>query len=741
MNNNHTWKFARIGGVNRVLLTSGADLANLGQLDQKLWTALSCPVNGLEIDPKTLAWIDSDGDGKIRVPEVLAAVNWIVSLINNPDDLISRPTVMPLSAINQNTPEGKQLYASAKEILRYLKKDSQELSAAETSDLERIFKGSSFNGDGIVGPNYTNDAALKAAINNIISAVGGSADRGGEVGIDSAALDTFVAAAQGYLDWQAQGESQAASLLPFGDKTAEAFALFSRLRAKIDDYFLRCRLAEFDPASAETLNSLQARIANISGSDIAQKMDEIATFPVAKIAANQALAFQNALNPAWRDDLLRFRHLIGNPAQLTENEWLAISNQLTAYGNWQAAKPSTNVESLGIDQLKAFLASDSEAKLRSLIDQDLALQDEAQNINLVDKLVRFYTQIYTLLCNFVSFSDFYNVKRKAIFQAGTLYFDQRACNLCVKVADAGKHSAMAANSAACLIYLDCTSKKKGEKMTIVAALTDGDIDNLIVGRNAVFYDNDGLDWDATVVKIIENPISIRQAFWTPYRKMGQLIAAQVEKIAAAQDAKVSAATTSGIEAASTKANTALAESIKPTDPKPADAPPPAPEPPKPEAPKAEAPKNTAFDIAKFAGIFAAIGLAIGAIGTAITSIIQGFLALPLWMMPLVILAIILVISGPSMVLAWMKLRKRNLAPILDANGWAINAKATINISFGAALTDLATLPANAHLNINDPFRNKQSPMLWISLVAIVLAIVVGSLWYYGYLHQWGILGS
>ena len=33
----------------------------------------------------------------------------------------------------------------------------------------------------------------------------------------------------------------------------------------------------------------------------------------------------------------------------------------------------------------------------------------------------------------------------------------------------------------------------------------------------------------------------------------------------------------------------------------------------------------------------------------------------------------LAISGPSMLIAWLKLRQRNIGPILDANGWAVNA--------------------------------------------------------------------
>ncbi|HRD40454.1 MAG TPA: hypothetical protein PLC65_17630, partial [Bacteroidia bacterium] len=96
------------------------------------------------------------------------------------------------------------------------------------------------------------------------------------------------------------------------------------------------------------------------------------------------------------------------------------------------------------------------------------------------------------------------------------------------------------------------------------------------------------------------------------------------------------------------------------------------------------------------------GLAVGAIGSAIGSAIAGFIGLKWWQMPIAVLGIILLISGPSMIIAFLKLRKRNLAPILDANGWAINAQATVNIQFGNVLTHLATLPAGAKINLNDP---------------------------------------
>ena len=134
-----------------------------------------------------------------------------------------------------------------------------------------------------------------------------------------------------------------------------------------------------------------------------------------------------------------------------------------------------------------------------------------------------------------------------------------------------------------------------------------------------------------------------------------------------------------------------------------------------------APAPQAFDIAKFAGIFAAIGLALGALGTALAAVITGFLGLPAWQMPLVLLGILLLISGPSVLLAWLKLRQRNLGPLLDANGWAVNIRARINIPFGASLTGVAALPAGSQRSIQDPYADKASPWPWLILLGLLLA--------------------
>ena len=104
--------------------------------------------------------------------------------------------------------------------------------------------------------------------------------------------------------------------------------------------------------------------------------------------------------------------------------------------------------------------------------------------------------------------------------------------------------------------------------------------------------------------------------------------------------------------------------------------------------------------------------------------LAGFLGLVWWQMPLAVVGLLLIISGPSMFLAWFKLRSRTLGPILDANGWAVNARARINIPFGTALTRLAELPAGAERSSSDPYAEKHTARrFWLLLLLVVLLVI------------------
>ncbi len=662
-------------------------------------------MQGLEIDAATLRLIDTDGDGQIRVPEVLAAVRWMLGILKNPDDLLLQEDSLPLAAIDPLKENGARLLESAKVILHNLGHAHDErLSLSLTGDTLSIFANSLLNGDGLITPASAADPAMAQLIGEIMATQGSEPDRSGAPGIGYAQLHAFYEAID---SWLAAHDALAADarLQPFGEQTEAALHALDAVSERIDDYFLRCRLAAYDPAAAAALNLQTERVMAITHRKLSEALDEIAGYPLARIEAGRPLPLKAGLNPAWEAPMAELVRLCKLGTSLDEIGWQQLKNVLEPFRQWLSSRHGQSVAPLGLDRCRALQSGPEREVITQLIAADLELADEVASILEVDQLVRYYRDLFRLLQNFVTFHDFYAPGREAIFQAGTLFIDQRSTELCMKVLDMNRHNAMVGLSGMFLLYCDCRRRATGEEMRIVAALTNGDIDNLVEGRNALFYDRLGRDWDATVVKIVDNPISIRQAFWTPYRKVSRFIEQQVNNFAAAQETKSDKMLTDGVGETAGKAEQAAL------------------------APAAAATPATPFDVGKFVGIFAAISLALGAIGTALASVVSGFMGLVWWKMPIAIAGILLLISGPSMLLAWLKLRRRNLAPLLDANGWAINARATVNIRFGNTLTRLAELPEGANINFVDPLARKKRPFLPLILLLCLLAGALGfALW-------------
>jgi len=550
----YNWTYASIGGNTRVKIQSGEDIRHLGELDEKLWTVLSCPVAGLEIPEDSLNMVDISGDGRIHVQEVVATADWLCSVLRTPQVLLGGNSQLDINEIAD---------------------DSLRTIAAKIGK------------DGIVTIEQVNEA-----IANVYVLV------------------------------------QSAPEVPYAP---EVMAAYKACQDAYSQYFATSRLQDLG----------------------------LATLPT------------DAPIPGMKED-----------------EFREMGAKIAAYEAGLAAVNAANADALA------------------------AAQAEYQPLK---KLLLLNRDFYTLLRNFVSFQDFYAKRtltaigkadkenKLAIFQAGTLVIDQRACHLCLRVSDMSKHDAQAAASGMFLIYCNCTHQATGEKMQIVAAMTVGDIRNLKVGKNAMFYDRQGRDWETEVVKIIDNPISIGQAFWSPYRKFGEWLTNLINKSAADKENKAFADITAKVQE----------NAQKPAEEKSPD-------------------KVQAFDIAKFAGIFAAIGMAVGYIGAFITSVVGGFAKLTWWQDLLAIVAILLVISGPAMIMAWFKLRKRNLSPLLNANGWAVNADAIVSVMFGSTLTDQAQFPLiKTPKSAKELARNKKRTAIAIAVFVTIIAIVLGVLYVLG----------
>ena len=696
--NKYKWNFENIGGTTRVKISSGADIAHLSELDPKMWTVLSCPVTGLEIEEKSLSYIDCDSDGKIRLSDVICTSEWMISVLKNPDLLLEGKDSIDIENFNKENECGAHLYNSAKHILAALGREGSVISLADIADMAKVYSMTVINGDGVITEDSAENPEDKAAIAAAVKSTGGTLDRSGAQGVNAAQIESFYKDLADYAAW-CDSKVEA----PFGDKTDAVIDAYNALDAKVKDFFVRSRLAAFSPESVSKLDVQPSQIESISSENLVGKTEEIASYPIVRITGKAEIDLSAAVNPAWVDKLavITAHALPAEKTVITLDDWTGIASLFAPYSAWKSSKAGASVEALGIDDVRTLLEQDRKASLLDLVNEDLSVSAEVGYVETLDKFMYIYRDFYRLIRNFVTLHDFYEKDRsiKAIFQAGTLLIDQRECRFTMNVADVGKHSAAAASSGMFLIYCDCTTKTKPGKITIVAAVTVGEVGDLVVGKNAIYYDNAGEEWDAVITKIVENPISIAQAFWSPYRRMATAVENLINKSAADKDAKIMKDVTAKINAAPTSLPAAGA------DAKPAAAPP--------------------FDIAKFAGIFAAIGMAFGMIGTALSGLVDSLSGLG-WKLIPVFVGIMLVISGPAMIMAWLKLRRRNIAPLLNANGWAINAAAKISIPFGETLTDAARYPK---LKLADPYARKGlAPWKkWTISLSCLVAVLAG-LW-------------
>lgn len=624
----YKWTFCNVGGTSRINIAKGEDIAHLGELDQKLWTVLSCPTTGLEFNARALEVLDSDKDGRIHANEVIAAAKLLTGALKDSSSILRSENSIALDLFNEKDANGAELKASADKVFELTGEKKQAVSLVEI------------------------DSALKIL-----------ADKAGE-------------------------DAKNDGVLPYGDNSDAVLDAVKAIKAKVDDYFIRCSLVEFNNASLEKLDVSAERIGLLAEKDTNSCWDEIASYPLTQLSKDGLLPMNQPVNPAWAAQFKTLKEMavaVDYPGAVTisKAQWNAIEAKLGEYAAWK-------------EEIAKTASSFNETK-----------QADAKAIGKLADFVVLYEHFYHFLRNYVTFNDFYSRKEneKSMFQAGELYIDQRCCDLCIKVSDMGKQMESAEMSGMFLIYCKCHNKITGESMMIASAVTSGDIGYLKPGKNGLFYDRQGNDWDATITNVITNPISIKQAFWMPYKRLWSWITEKLNKSAKEKEEASTASLISSTESAT--ANAAEGQ--------------------------APAPK-TPFDIAKFAGIFAAIGLALGFIASAVTNLLD-YLKTP-WFAPILfILGIIVVISGPSMFLAWTKLRKRNLAPILNANGWALNAAAMIKIKFGATLTSEAEFPK---LQLIDPAvakqmrRNRRRRIFWTTFaIVLILAGIFAWLWFSG----------
>lgn len=523
----YKWKWTKEGRMAQVRFVTGEDIARLAELDQKCWAALSMPTTGVRFDARMLELMDTDGDGRIRTPEVIAAIDFLKAKNVNLDDLL------------------KPSEADRKKLADVLARQA-DLAASAPS------------------------AADKQAL----------------------------------ADWEAKGKTPEVAV--FGEATATGEAALAAVESVIDAFF----------APPEDM-------------------------PLVTEAPDVTLPLRDHLNPKHLEAIMAFADACVKPVlgdgvtSIDRIGWKKVKAAFVPYRAWVAAKPVMNAGKLG-----------------DLVDEE--------------RVLRYKLHLLEFLENFVSMRRLYAADESATFQMGTLRIDGKEMSLCFHVASEAAHSALSGKSNCCVLYLKLTRPSEKAERSVCAVVTAGAVAQLYVGRNGVFFDRDGKDWDAVVTKVVENQVSLAEAFWAPWRKLGEGVASTVKKFLGAKQSAAQA--TVDASAQSTEAGgAAMASSV------------------------------------------AAIGIGIGMVTAAAASLMAVVSGMNAKEVAISIVALVLVVSLPSMILTWFKLRKRDLGAILNAGGWAVNRPMYFSMKRARAFTKCAPNP------------------MWLSTL-LSIALVAGIIW-------------
>ncbi|MDC3955094.1 hypothetical protein [Polyangium jinanense] len=728
--------FSDYRGLVQLKLETAEDLAQIHALPAARWSSTSVPIDQLLCDEALLRYVDIDGNGRIRVQELLAAHDWLRARLRNTSRIAERTDTVHLDDLDPSQPDAARLRALAKKRIKASGQAARPGATLSLADIRAFRDGyarKSPNGDGIVAPTQIEDAALARLAALIIEATGGVMDLSGEVGVSVAKLDAFLALGHAALAWEAAGAlrtgAETSLVLPFGEATAAAFEVVDGLAGKLDQFFAQCDLLGQGPVAEDRLAVKPERLAALDVNDPAAIRGYLREAALGPPDRSGVLDLESGVNSLFADEARRLSvevlpRALGEPGpvqKLDRKGWERVRALFEPYRAWQSKKPASLPGGLAGAELRALLEGPLPAALRALVNEDEKASAELVGLSDLEKLALLQRWILDLANNMVSFPALFSAGGRCLFEVGTLVLDGREINLCVRVLDKAEHRPIAETSNIFVAYVELSRKEGDERKTmhVAAGVTSGSRRGIAVGKRGVFYDRDGKEWDAKVTDVIVKPISIQEAALAPFVKLRDFVGDKMTKLFGTK-----------LEAMEKSVSDRVDAQLTPPKSPPAAPPPP---PVAPVAPPLVAPGAQ--------GSIVGGGIAFAAVGSAAAFALQTLSNTNPLNALLAVAGVALGVMTVSGFLGWLKLRKRDVSALLEASGWAFNVRIYLRRNLSLRFTRVPPLPRGSvrELRVLPVFVSGEDrpPVGRIVLVLAAVALGVSLAWHYhGMIVAW-----
>lgn len=699
-----TLTYRLVAGSTQVEIKTFNDLVAAIAIPETQWVVTSAPTATFVADAGFLAALDSDSNGRIRVDEVQAAVSWTRRMLGDTKGADAGADVVVLSGLSN---EAGRLKAAAELILANLgEADLTKVSLAQVREAQPKLRAAGKNGDGIVASKHMPER-VRALADTVIGLFPETKNRGGDPGLSPENLQAFRKARTALL---AHKEKKAATFLPLaegGDALVRA-ARIDAVRARIDEHFLLCRLVASQPDARERFRLAAATIEGLVG-DRSGMERALASLPIAAPDPAGVIAWGTLHRGPSFELLSSFAREVAAPLvkssdQLTEAAWRDLTAKADAVLAWQK-----ELEQSVVAKVEGDLAGMTDVDLDAVAaaqNEDLAQKEKLDDAADLEKLLLFQRGLLSFANSFVSVPDLYS-KKRALFERGWAVLGGRRYNLAVLVPDAAVHRAQTEQGTTCVVYCRIEDKAGGASYEVALPKTRGWSTELAVGKRGVFYDVDNKEHDAVITHMVRHPVSVIEAALTPFLRLGTFINTKLESLSGGVDAAM-ARQTAVLGAGLDKTAAAAAATV--SAPAPAAAPPVAP-----------APAGNGLAMG---------GFAVAAIGSSVAFVVGQLKALDVGDVLQIIATLFLAIALPSGFIGWLKLRRRNLAQLLEGSGWALNDRLKMTAPLAAMITKKPARVVGSTLEIitlavdDDDAPEEGLGFGWKALIAVSLLLVV-----------------
>ena len=696
--------FRQFGRSMHLEIMGAQGLKRALELDEAHWVAINVPIAAFHADPTLLQLMDIDGDDRIKVGEFKQAIRWLFARLTDTSGIDQASTVLQPDGLRAGDPEADSIRTALGKIAAQKGQPVDTPIPLETiREVKQRIEQQPVSEAGVVLPTATDDPELAEFISDAIATTGGTEHPSGALGINEAQVDVFVDVARRYMDWRQEGRCPAGAtteIMPLGEaKTGSAYQHYAALRDKIDEFFAMCEALVLDPGLKASFWPRDATL-QVEGLDAVDGIQAmLAESPVNEPTPDRCLNLNEPRNPHYAESLARVSAEVVQPLTgsastgLTESEWNEVKRRFSRYEAWLAARPSETMERLQ-DKLETIIGGSHADAVRQLVRRSAESAFALENLRNAEKLSLFQGHLVELANNFVSFPYLYDPAKDALFEEGCLIMDGRRFSLAVTVPDRNEHLKAANAGSMFVLYVEISNQLKNKTAEVAVPVTSGTQGNLDVGKRGVFKHVDGTEWRARVVHVVDHPISLREAMWSPFKRLGESVTGKIESITASAEKELQKAGADAVGQVQAAPQTASA------------------------APPASA-TGGGMGVG---GVLAGGGIAVAALGSSLTFIVKTIANLNPLQLVGGIAATILAVLIPTAIVAALRLQRRDLSCILEGSGWGINARMRLTRKQRRYFTQRPDYPEGSQFR-----REPRWGLIW-SLV-LVGVLIAGSLWW------------